>query len=608
MRQFYSRKNLIIISISIIYAFFLMFVGLCTDANYSIMSKNNPIALLSKSFNQTQIKAGISGLSSLLVFALYVVLCTWALVSEYRYYAKVKKDTNSLKAWAFYLLTFVVSFGLATLISYGILAGVNETNFSEGMLFIGQAIGLSLFIFVIIGLFVGGVCGLIVNWAKVNKPFNFFSSDQKETLGNTSDNTKSSNNNANASNGSTDTEEDSDAAKAFGDAKVIATSSVSSNQSDNVTKTVTNLDDRDKVFPALSKLDEEYHGQAIGKIDSDNLSLSEIANGFRNYLAKDEKLYFSKNTIDAFIAGFATSRLEILEGLSGTGKSSLPRYFAKYLNAKAVFIPVQASWRDKTSILGYYNDFSKSYTETDFLTNLYEANYNPDQLTIFVLDEMNISRVEYYFADFLSVLEYPSDYWKIRLMQFPKDFIAPVNIADGEIKIPTNSYFVGTANKDDSTFSITSKVYDRALTIDFEKRNDPFTVSEETKTIHISASHLNSLFKEAKENKSNQLNDSDRSKFKTIIDYIDEEFDLAFGNRVLDQIDAFVPTFVSCSGTKEDALDLILETKLISKLQGRFEDYIKDGLFKLNDLLDSTYGKEKMPLSRKLISSLIKKL
>ena len=66
----------------------------------------------------------------------------------------------------------------------------------------------------------------------------------------------------------------------------------------------------------------------------------------------------------------------ILEGLSGTGKSSLPRYFSKFVNANLLFVSVQATWRDKSNLIGYFNDFSKTYSETEFLTSLYHANYN----------------------------------------------------------------------------------------------------------------------------------------------------------------------------------------------------------------------------------------
>ena len=298
----------------------------------------------------------------------------------------------------------------------------------------------------------------------------------------------------------------------------------------------------------------------------------------------------------------------ILEGLSGTGKSSLPRFFAKFINAKVTFIPVQATWRDKSSLLGYFNDFSRIYNETDFLLSLYEAGYNPDQINIFVLDEMNISRVEYYFADFLSVLDYPSDEWKIRIMQLPYGFVSPTKLIDGNLQVTPNSFFVGTANKDDSTFSIADKVYDRSITVDFQTKNEPFSVKEEVEPIHLSYSKLSSLFKDASAIEENHLTKEDLQKFNTITDYIYDEFDVAFGNRILNQIETIVPLYIALGGKKEEILDFMLTRKVVCKLEGRFEDFVKPALKNLLVLLDKTYGKGNFPNSAAYINKLIKKL
>ena len=298
----------------------------------------------------------------------------------------------------------------------------------------------------------------------------------------------------------------------------------------------------------------------------------------------------------------------ILEGLSGTGKSSLPRFFAKFINAKVTFIPVQATWRDKSSLLGYFNDFSRIYNETDFLLSLYEAGYNPDQINIFVLDEMNISRVEYYFADFLSVLEYPSDEWKIRIMQLPYGFVSPTKLIDGNLQVTPNSFFIGTANKDDSTFSIADKVYDRSITVDFQTKNEPFSVKEEVEPIHLSYSKLSSLFKDASAIEENHLTKEDLQKFNSVTDYIYEEFDVAFGNRILNQIETIVPLYIALGGKKEEILDFMLTRKVLCKLEGRFEDFVKPALKNLLVLLDKTYGKGDFPNSAAYINKLIKKL
>ena len=377
---------------------------------------------------------------------------------------------------------------------------------------------------------------------------------------------------------------------------------------ESVVRRAEELDDREKVFPTLSAVDVKYDGYAIENVETDDLTLEELCEKFRNYLAKDEGLFFDIDTIRIFISGFAASHFMILEGLSGTGKSSLPRYFAKFSNSNVLFVPVQATWRDKTNILGYFNDFSKIYSETDFLVRLYESNYNPDRLHFFVLDEMNISRVEYYFADFLSTLEFPEEEWKLRVMQLPYNFVPPAKLENGNVSILNNAYFVGTANKDDSTFSIADKVYDRAITIDFDNRNEPFEVSVETSRINLSKTKLHELYDQALSNKDLAMTKDDHKKFQIVTNYIYEEFDLTFGNRILTQIDTLVPVFMACGGKKEDALDFLLSRKVIVKLECRFEEYVKPALKRLINLIEKTYGPDVFKRSEKEINKLIRKL
>ncbi len=606
--HFYTRKNYIVLSLSALFSLLLLFVGLCLDANYTFLSKKNPIALLANSMNLPKIKAGASGLTSLLVFAIYVIIATWAIVSLLRYRFLTGKRTRSLGAWNLYLLAFLLCFGLSTLISYLILGGAGTTNFVSGMIFIGESFFLTLLLSLVLSLLVFGVVGAILNFAKVNRPFVFFSSSPEEDSGEFSHEEKTKvekdeKESIESAFGETSSEEAS-LPTALSSSKTNAASlSVSTGENAEVP-----LTDRSKVFPTLSAVDEKYHGIVLTKREAGEISLKELASGFRNYLAKHQKLYYSQNTINAFLAGFSCSRLTILEGISGTGKSSLPRYFASYTQSKAFFLPVQASFRDKTSLLGYFSDFTKTYHETDFLKNLYEASYDPDRLTIFVLDEMNISRVEYYFADFLSVLEYPKEDWKISLMQLPAGFLPPLHLEEGYLRIPENVYFVGTANKDDSTFPISNKVYDRALTIDFEDRNPSFEVEEEAPAISLSRSRFESLLDEAYENPQLSLSQEEKNRFNKIRDFLKENFGLVLGNRVEDQMAHFIPAFLACGGSKEDALDALLSTKLLSRLEGRFEDSLKDNLYRLLDLLTDSYGKEAFPLSRGRIASLLRRL
>lgn len=597
-KPYFTRKNLIVLSLAFFYSFLLLFVGLCLDGSHLLIGKKNPIALVAEKINFEPIRCGVTGYVSLILVAIYISVFVALFLYEKRYAVLNNKKPYSLKMILSYLASLVVCF----ILSFGVGMLICGKNGIKTMYqFTGQSLLITTCIYVLAFAFIGGILMFIVNFTQVDRPFRAFEDKNYPVLDDDDlvKNDVSSNFDAVPS---------SKVSGTVSGEVGIGQPAATDNNNSSVIRQTEELDDREKVFPALSMMDEEYEGYAVENVVSDNLTLNEIATRFRNYLAKEEKLYFDIDTIRFFVSGFAASHFMILEGLSGTGKSSLPRYFAKFINANLLFVPVQATWRDKTNLIGYFNDFSKAYSETEFLTSLYHANYNPDMIHMFVLDEMNISRVEYYFADFLSVLEYPEEEWKIKIMQLPYNFIPPAKLDDGVIQIPNNVYFVGTANKDDSTFTITDKVYDRAITIDFDNRNDAFNVNGDASTINLSRSALAKLYQEAKNNKSYQMTDNDYQKFQTISDYIYDQFGITFGNRILNQISELVPVFVSCGGTKEEALDFLLSRKVISKIEGRFEEYVKNALRELLNLIHKTYGKDVLKRSEKTIQNLMRRL
>lgn len=598
---YFTRKNLIIIALTAMFSILLVFVGLCLSAKTTkIFATNNPVLLFAKSMGLQEIQInGPIGFIGLALVALYIIVFTCALIYEIRF-AKINKiPLNHYKMWITYIVTFIACVGLSYGVTCLLLVFFKSDNIGLISQYLGQSLLITLICYFGLAVFIGSIVMLITNFILIDKPYRAFKKTDEEVI----DDVEEEKENDVTNNFDVDESVSKDA--------TLNSGSLSLNSApiqNGLVQQVETLDDREKVFPGLYALDVKYDGYPIEKVETDNLTLEEICERFRNYLAKEEGLYFDIKVLRFFISGFAATRLSILEGLSGTGKSSLPRYFAKFINADVTFLPVQATWRDKTSILGYFNDFSKTYTETDFLLALYNANYNPDKINIFVLDEMNISRVEYYFADFLSILEYPSEQWKLKIMQLPYGFIPPAKLDNGYIQIPTNSFFIGTANKDDSTFSISDKVYDRANTIFFDNRNEPFSANGDATSIKLSSSKLQELYSDAINNKANNLTKADLKKFYKITNYIYDTFDVTFGNRILNQIEKIVPTYVSCGGKKEEAIDFILSRKLISKLDGRFEEYIKPSLKKLLDLLDDNYGKGTMVYSEKVINTLIKKL
>lgn len=604
-KTYFTRKNLIAISLAFIYGLMLVFTGLCIDAEHNFISKKNPINELAQAMNFKPLTAGVGGFLVLVLVAVYIAVFVAAITYEVRYAKVNKKRLFSPSMILSYLLTLILCGALSLGLGLVLQSPLTPEKLTNIFAFLLQCLLLGSLIYIGLFLVIGGLLMLVVNFLLVDKPFKFFGNenDVPEFEEDQED-------------------DDTDVAGSF-DAEGDLNGNMGGTGNGNGTggsgggaggsgeggsQGVEELAERELVFPTLCTVDVNYDGYAIESIESDDLTLEELCEKFRNYLAKDEGLFFELDIIRIFISGFAASHFMILEGLSGTGKSSLPRYFAKFSNSNVLFVPVQATWRDKTNILGYFNDFSKIYSETDFLVRLYESNYNPDRLHFFVLDEMNISRVEYYFADFLSTLEFPEEEWKLRVMQLPYNFIPPAKLENGNISILNNAYFVGTANKDDSTFSIADKVYDRAITIDFDNRNEPFEVKEETGRIHLSKTKLHQLYDEALANKDLAMTKDDHKKFQIVTNYIYEEFDLTFGNRILTQIDTLVPVFMACGGKKEDALDFLLSRKVIVKLEGRFEEYVKPALKRLISLIEKTYGPNVFKRSEREINKLIRKL
>lgn len=415
------------------------------------------------------------------------------------------------------------------------------------------------------------------------------------------------------------------------------------------------------VCPALTQIDTNVDSEKENDLKKkrDNLmSQSETLNKIVDYIIKyaasrAKPLFYSKEDIKAFIAGMAASPFAILQGMSGTGKTSLPRIFADAIFGEVNIVPVESSWRDRNELLGYYNDFSKKYTAKEFTCDLYKANtQNYRRVPYFiVLDEMNLSRVEYYFADFLSVLENDPNEWKVQLVetdmrQLPNEITPEVREAlakddsaryvelrsiveklypendsldseaiqnaqagekqkllqfleerhfknihgsaslvtgpqlleDGKtITIPENVWFIGTANKDESTFEITDKVYDRAQVMNFKNRAKGTKINENVEKKFISYGTLKTLFNKAK--KEFEFDCASNPAINDIDNYLKAHFKVSFGNRILDQINKFVPVYVAASFVSKpkneaeenvyiyEALDYQITNKVLRKLE-----------------------------------------
>ncbi len=343
-------------------------------------------------------------------------------------------------------------------------------------------------------------------------------------------------------------------------------------------------------FPKLSQVDLKYRDWQPPAYDND-ITLEHFAEGYREFACNEMGLYYSSEVARRFVAGMAASKLLILEGISGTGKTSLPYSFSRYIDNPATIVSVQPSYRDRTEVLGYFNEFSKRFNETEFLRALYEAGLREDP-SLIVLDEMNLARVEYYFAEILSVLEMPShDEWVLDLV--PTAWAGdPKALNGGKITVPDSLWFVGTANNDDSTFTITDKVYDRAIPIELNERADSFECPHH-ECVHVTSDHLQYLFQKAKVE--HVVSEELLEKMHKLDQYLQTRFRLAFGNRIIKQMYDFIPVYVACGGTELGGMDYIIARKVLKKFESMNVSFVRDEMSGLIEYIEKTFGEGGLP-------------
>lgn len=346
------------------------------------------------------------------------------------------------------------------------------------------------------------------------------------------------------------------------------------------------LDDNVR-FTKLHTIDVELKDYKLQTYNN-TFTLEELVELFRNFAASKLGLYYTSEMIRLFISALSCTKLVILQGISGTGKTSLAYAWGKFIKNDAIIASVQPSWRDRTELFGYFNEFTKKFNETELLKKMYEAGYN-DDVYVAVLDEMNIARVEYYFAEMLSILEMPSrDEWIVELVSssWPSD---PKHLIEGKLKIPGNMWYIGTINNDDSTFAVTDKVYDRALPIDINDKGQVFDPIP-TEAMNINSSYLEGLYEVAKER--HPLSSEMNQKIEEMDDYVIKHFRIAFGNRIVKQMGDFVATYVECGGQEVDGVDYFIARKILRKFEQLNLAYIRDEIDGFIKFLDQEFGRE----------------
>ena len=307
----------------------------------------------------------------------------------------------------------------------------------------------------------------------------------------------------------------------------------------------------------------------------------------------DKPFYYDLNTIRIFLAGLHMSPISILQGISGTGKTSLPREFAKALISDSNYVgldsdnqnkapyricAIQSGWRDNMDLMGYYNSFEHKYKETEFFKALYVANQPKYENTLFliILDEMNLSRPEHYFADFLSLLEQSPSERYISLTNTPKE-VLPDLVVGGKLKIPENVRFIGTANHDETTLEFAAKTYDRSNLMEMPKNHpDINNFRESDEKFSVSYEWLNQQFKKAESSFSNDCKIFDDF-VKEIETLFLKDKGIGVGNRLEDQSKRFISVYLQ-SGLENDhksdlavASDHLITSRLFRTLKNRYD-------------------------------------
>lgn len=277
-----------------------------------------------------------------------------------------------------------------------------------------------------------------------------------------------------------------------------------------------------------------------------------------------------------------STQMAVLAGISGTGKSQLPRQYAVGMGIGFLQVPVQPRWDSPQDLMGFYNYVEGRFRPTDMARALWSMDElnNPDgalrdRMLMILLDEMNLARVEYYFSDFLSRLE---------SRPAPSDVGEPARRKDAEIEleIPTpdgkvprlfpgyNLLFAGTMNEDESTQSLSDKVVDRANVIRFAAPRQIISGGSRGKPPATEALKRSTWEKWAKPRRSDSERDTAQKKIEEMVDIM-KAFGRPFGHRLGRAMLSYVDRYPLTEGVPNivnHALADQVEMRLLPKLRG----------------------------------------
>lgn len=385
-------------------------------------------------------------------------------------------------------------------------------------------------------------------------------------------------------------------------------------------ETIKQLKDEEKVkeaaFEQARRMDNDTELQDRRLRQHNPSSLRVLVEYLQAFMArkKTEPFFYEQKVIKIFLAGLHMSPLSILQGISGTGKTSLPREIAKALVAAADgyvgsddagnryepyrICAIQSGWRDNMDLIGFYNNFEKKYKETDFFKAIYLAAQPKYKDTLFfiILDEMNLSHPEHYFADFLSLMEQSvaDRYVKINA----DEELLPKLINERQMLLPPNVRFIGTANHDETTLDFAPKTYDRSNVITLTTNDEEYVKIEAGKAIQerfaVSYNWLKDQFDEAESKYAKYYDEFNKFLSNAKLREALRERGIGIGNRFDKQAKRFICAFMAMSTENNESLseaaDHLIASRLFRSLKNRY-DLTSDNLREFRELYIELFRK-----------------
>lgn len=230
--------------------------------------------------------------------------------------------------------------------------------------------------------------------------------------------------------------------------------------------------DREKRMDSIKQayLENPFHADVMTKEDAQQYDELEWLNNVEQ-MCDEYGVHFPRRILHAFhtslkIANWST--ITVLAGVSGTGKSELPRLYSAFGGLNFINVPVQPNWDSQESMLGFFNSIDNKFDAQPMLRFLYQCTHDlSSNMAIVLLDEMNLAHVEHYFADFLSKLELRRGYATRAVPNI--DVNLGAGVAPYELPLLRNILYCGTMNQDETTKSLSDKVLDRGIVINFPR-------------------------------------------------------------------------------------------------------------------------------------------